>query len=665
MQETRMLNKYFSALIFLVLPLQINLAQTDSVQTSVDEIIQQLLEESGDETDNSGLIDKIEALADDPIDINKASVSDLIEIPGMDISTANEILEYRNRSGRIFSLAELNSIAGIGKNTIAKIKIFLKVENDINSIDKITQPELFSLQFRNRISSDLQQKDGFIRNKFAGNNLKTYNRLKIKYNHYRAGITLDKDPGEKSYNDLFSVHLSINNFGIIDKVIIGDYTAEFGQGLALWSPYSFSKSTDAIYPVKKKPHQLREYTSTDENKFFRGVGTNLNFKGYNISLFYSRNNIDANITAPSGYILSTPISGYHRTASEIQEKNSANEKTFGGMLNISMFGKMNLGLLYFYSEFSNNFLPNSIFDLKGRNFNFYSFAYDIYIKDINLFGEAAYNGKSLATITNLEISVTNNFSFISSIRSYPRNYFNLHSFGFGEQTNTQNEFGIYNGIKIRTRIGLFNLYYDQFRFPYASYYSDLPAAGDEFLINYSVSPLQKLITTLKYKVENKDVNTKLGESVQIYNREKSSFRFELEYSLSNEIELKSRVEISKYKIDDINISENGFLIFQGLKFTPTKNLYINGRIIFFRTDSFNSAIYEFENDLDGTYSITGLSGQGIKWYWLIKYRLLEMLRLSVKYSEIYKPAEKSLGSGYTEINGNFDNQLSAQIEWDL
>ena len=212
---------------------------------------------------------------------------------------------------------------------------------------------------------------------------------------------------------------------------------------------------------------------------------------------------------------------------------------------------------------------------------------------------------------------------------------------------------------------LFNLYYDQFRFPYASYYSDLPAAGDEFLIDYSVSPLQKLITTLKYKVENKDVNTNQGESVQTYNRQKSSFRFELEYSLSNEIELKSRVEISKYKIDDINISENGFLIFQGLKFTPTKNLYINGRIIFFRTDSFNSAIYEFENDLDGTYSITGLSGQGIKWYWLIKYRLLEMLRLSVKYSEIYKPAEKSLGSGYTEINGNFDNQLSAQIEWDL
>ena len=273
--------------------------------------------------------------------------------------------------------------------------------------------------------------------------------------------------------------------------------------------------------------------------------------------------------------------------------------------------------------------------------------------------------KSVATITNLEISVTDNFSFVSSIRSYPRNYFNLHSFGFGEQTNTQNEFGIYNGIKMRTKIGLFNLYYDQFKFPYASYYSDLPAAGDEFLIDYSVSPLQKLITTLKFKVENKDVNTKPGGSIQIYKRQKSSLRLELKYRLNNKIEIKNRIEISRYKIDDINISENGFLIFQDLKFTPSKNFYLDGRIIFFRTDSFNSAIYEFENDLDGTYSITGLSGQGIKWYFLVKYKLFGMLKLSLKYSEMYKPEERTLGSGYTEINGNLDNQLSAQIEWDL
>ena len=124
-----MLNKFFMAFILSVLPLQINLAQTDSLKYSVDEIIQELIEESGDEEDNSGLIDKIESLIDNPIDINNATVPDLIEIPGMDIAAANKIIEHRIKSGRIFSLSELNSIEGLDKSTINKISIFLKVKN--------------------------------------------------------------------------------------------------------------------------------------------------------------------------------------------------------------------------------------------------------------------------------------------------------------------------------------------------------------------------------------------------------------------------------------------------------------------------------------------------------------------------------------------------------
>jgi hypothetical protein len=45
--------------------------------------------------------------------------------------------------------------------------------------------------------------------------------------------------------------------------------------------------------------------------------------------------------------------------------------------------------------------------------------------------------------------------------------------------------------------------------------------------------------------------------------------------------------------------------------------------------------------------------------------LLDTFKISFKYSEIYKPLEKSLGSGYTKISGNFDNQVSAQIEWNM
>ena len=645
------------------MPLENILAQSDTVETLIDDVFQELVEELDDETDKSGLIDKLEDLVENPIDINHATINELLNIPGMDIVTATAIVSYRNKSGRIFSLTELNSIKGINVDKLTRLKIFLRIDNDIGN--KITRSDSFSLQFRNRISTNLQKEDGFVRNKFEGNNLKTYNRLKMSYNNYRAGITMDKDPGEKSLNDFYSAHLSINNLGIINKVIIGDYITEFGQGLALWSPYSFSKSADAIYPVKKKFRGIYKYTSTDENNFFRGIAANIKLKDYRFSLFYSNHNIDANVDSIAGYIHSTPISGYHRTSTELMQKSSANEKTLGAMINASFGRYVRFGFLSYHSQYSNSFMSNSIFGLTGNDFSFYSFSYDLLLGDMNLFGETAFNGKSLASITGLEISVTDYLSIVTLIRSYPENYYNIHSFGFGEQNSTQNEFGIYNGIRIRTPVGLFNIYYDQFKFPCESYYSNLPASGDEFLFNHTTYLSKGLTTNIKFKLENKDINTQTGETIQIHKREKSSFRIGIKYIPNKKIELKSRVEVSSYKIKDIDISENGFMIFQDVKFMPSINFYIDGRIIFFRTDSFNSAIYEFENDLEGTYSVTGLSGQGIRWYCLVKYKFFEMLKLSLKYSEIYKPAQKTLGSGYSEIIGNFDNQISAQIELDI
>ena len=77
------------------------------------------------------------------------------------------------------------------------------------------------------------------------------------------------------------------------------------------------------------------------------------------------------------------------------------------------------------------------------------------ISNINLFGEFVYNGISVASINSVQISVSRDLSFISSIRSYPGNYVSLHGYAFGERSGApSNEFGIYNGAKWRTPIGL-------------------------------------------------------------------------------------------------------------------------------------------------------------------------------------------------------------------
>ncbi|WP_235972664.1 hypothetical protein [Pedobacter ghigonis] len=55
----------------------------------------------------------------------------------------------------------------------------------------------------------------------------------------------------------------------------GDYTLQFGQGLTLWSGFSFDKGPD-VTSVAKKDLGLRPYTSTNEYSFFRGAAATIN-----------------------------------------------------------------------------------------------------------------------------------------------------------------------------------------------------------------------------------------------------------------------------------------------------------------------------------------------------------------------------------------------------
>lgn len=102
--------------------------QTDSSYLKTEEILEDILQEPGGEFDESDLYDQLEQLLLNPIDLNKATIDDLIQIPELDISTAKLILDHREYYGNFFSLGELNAVQDIDKNVIRKITPFLYVE---------------------------------------------------------------------------------------------------------------------------------------------------------------------------------------------------------------------------------------------------------------------------------------------------------------------------------------------------------------------------------------------------------------------------------------------------------------------------------------------------------------------------------------------------------
>ena len=152
---------------------------------------------------------------------------------------------------------------------------------------------------------------------------------------------------------------------------------------------------------------------------------------------------------------------------------------------------------------------------------------------------------------------------------------------------------------------------------------------------------------------------------QVVKRIRQVIRGEIIYSVSNRIRLRGRFEYNSFRISQPGRKENGYLIFQDIRYSPTDNFNLYGRIIFFKTDSFNSAIYEYENNLTGVLTNIALFGQGIRWYLLMRFRPIRLITLSVKYAETYKPDEISLGSGDNSIPGNTDNTISLQLDLNL
>jgi hypothetical protein len=275
-----------------------------------------------------------------------------------------------------------------------------------------------------------------------------------------------------------------------------------------------------------------------------------------------------------------------------------------------------------------------------------------------------FNGTSVASINNIQFSLSPGFQFVSSIRSYPANFINIHGFSFGERSGSvQNEFGIYNGLKWRLPFGVLNLYYDQFKFPYAGFDNPLPADGNEFFAELTSKPFAKVETKLRYKKEKKELEYKTGSENFIAERRRENIRGEVIYEISKSLRWKSRFEYNVYSVKIIDLNEDGFLFFQDFRYVPTQSLNIYSRIIFFKTDSFNTAVYEYENDITGVMTNAAIFGEGIRWYFLIRYKIFTYITISCKYSETYKPGERTLGSGDSEINGNVDNRISFQFDW--
>ncbi|MCX6326058.1 MAG: hypothetical protein NT144_05330 [Bacteroidia bacterium] len=435
-----------------------------------------------------------------------------------------------------------------------------------------------------------------------------------------------------------SANLTYNGSGLIRRLIVGDYSARFGQGTNINTGIRTGLSLTAPGYMSASD-EIRPYTSTDENNFFRGVAAEFSVKNLGLVLYYSKNYSDATLGSSAGtskdYIENFYLAGTHNTSSLLLKKDAISEQAYGVNLSYN-FNNVRIGLAWSEDRFSLPVYPTgndpeNIFDFEGDRNNLYTIYYNSLIKRILLYGEFSTNEyKKHAFVQGLSFRPSDRLTINFLIRNYNAGYVSFHGKGPGSGSATGNEQGILGNFTFEAAKHLFiSGGCDIQHSPWLKYRCSAPSWGMRQEIRVRFLPTEKLAIEGSYNyrlsmADNPETNG-IPEQKEIITK---SLKGSVRYSLYDNLTLGTRID---YKIVDPSGSR-GMLLLQDINYRFTQlpvTLWL--RYCLYNTDDWDSRIYSYENDLLYSFSIPALSGEGSRSYIMVKWEISDIMELRAKY----------------------------------
>lgn len=674
----------FKIIVILILCTISAKAQTQE-DNFIKDLIESIAENLPDDFDLSELQDRLTFYKKKPINLNNTNPEELKTLFFLSPIQISNVFTHIKTNGKFIDVLELQSVPEFDVETISRLLPFVTL-NEQDLVDKITLRNLRLLADNDlvlRLGRVLEKPKGFTDlpgSKYLGTQERFLLRYRYDYsNRISASLIAEKDAGETFIRgekqllfDYQSFHIGLYNTGKFKKIIIGDYTMQFGQGLTLWTGFSFGKAPD-VASIAKRDVGLRAYTSANEYSFLRGLATTVKIaENVEFTPFISFRNLDASLSVDENgnqVLENINETGLHRTPTEIKNKNSISQQVYGGVL---QYQKDNLGIgaIGYHSKYSNAFITGD--QLYRRN-NFVGdyltnigINYNYTYKNIYFFGEAAKSLTSgLVYLNGALISLSPKVSAAVLHRNYQGNYHNFFNQATAEASEAFNEKGIYVGLNINpTKAWNLSFYADYFKFPWLKFRVDAPSNGYEILSQLTYTPTKTLKAFIRYKLELKQQNTDLEVPINFLdNVKRESYRADVSWRLSKTIRFQNRIEVSQFKKGVTN-AEFGYMIYQDVSYAPSlSKLSGNIRLGYFKTPSFNSRIYAYEDDVLYNFAFAMYNGNGIRTYVNLKYRLLKKLDAWARYALfVYKDVE-TVGSGLDELVGNKKTDVKIQIRY--
>ncbi len=695
--------KYLSFIVVL-LPCQFfsqEITKKEEIKNAIiEKRIEYLIEDAEDsDADYTAIFDQLSFYYDHPLNLNRASLSELEALGLFNGFQVNNLLTHIEKNGKLMTLVELQTIALFDLELINLVEPFVKVSANVDSpqlnLKTLLKNGENTIFFR--YQQVLEEKKGFSNasdsalfkspnSRYLGGPEKLYARYRFKYgNHLSVGFTAEKDAGEEFFTgtqsrgfDYYSGHFFLRNQGKVSQLALGDYQVQFGQGLTYWTGAAFGKSADILL-IKRSAVGLKPYTSADESRFLRGGGIAFQFNKIEVTTFYSYHQMDGNISLADSTnvdnevlaITSLQQTGFHRTVNELEDKDAIVQEQIGGHLAFKT-RRLNLGVTGIHSNLNATFTPTlysySQFRNNDNQQTNVGLDYNWIYKNFNLFGEYAQSiAAGRAFVSGALIVLDPRIYLAILYRDYARNFQPIASAGIGEGSTNENEKGMYMGFVAHPikKITM-SAYYDQFTFPWLKYQVNAPSKGYQYLAQITYKPSKKLELYVRIRERNKGENTaaELGEGIAyLVNEKQTNYRFHYVHKISPSFTLKGRVELINFDKEESPF-ETGYLVYQDVKYKALSSpISFSFRYGIFDTKSYNSRIYAYENDVLYAFSIPAYYNRGVRTYLTVKYKIHKGIDLWLRYGATFYDNVKTISAGLEEIQGSTKSEVKMQLRF--
>jgi len=659
--------------------------------------------------DFSDLLDAYYFFAENKININGPEVNELQAIYLITAFQLERLREYQRRFGQMLSIYELSLVEGFDAQTVSLLLPLLTVQQTSRSQQ---------LNWRNvlkwgrnqvlfRTERVLETREGYKHisdsawlakpnSRYLGGPERVYARYTFNYrNRIRAGITMDKDPGEvffagqlndsirqlagsrlRSGFDFYSAHAFVRDIGPLKALAIGDYHLAFGQGLTMWTGLAFGKSADPN-GVMKFGQGVRANTSVNEALFMRGVAATFGWKQFELTGFYSHRDLDAtqvsvvdSLSGEDFFVSSIQETGLHRTINELLKKGNVSQTVFGGRAAYRST-KLEMGYTLHHTvlgaPLNPRIYPYNKFRFAGKEISNQGFDFRLVYPHAVYFGELSHSSNgALAGIAGVSMQPAGFVSVTIAYRNYQKEYHNLFGNGFSEGSITNNERGIFMGVTAGLAPGWkLSAFADHFSFPWLRYLTNAPSQGSDYSVQIDRRVNRRTDWYVRFRTKTKMTNDRDPWNTINYitNYSRSSFRFHINNNLGRSFFIKNRAEYILFEQQGKGRSE-GFIIYQDVLYRPANKPYdLTFRYAIFDTDNYDSRVFMYENDVLYAFSIPSFYDRGSRMYLMMRIKVNKSLDIWARIAQTWYSNRSTIGTGLELIDGNQRTDVKFQLRW--